>query len=141
MENAGFVEIPVPLEILPQVKSYVKWNLSIERNQLENENAIAEALDLCDGELLALARLLATTSLELEELTLQSAAERLQTSPRYLQGMIANLNYLVAQRDGPQALIFRKRNHYVAEEAGDEWASAVLVMPTAFAELVKEALA
>jgi hypothetical protein len=136
--------VPVPEELAPKVLWYVSWKghfrvdgasegktdaprPAVGAPAADGGGPIARAFARLDRPCRALAAIVATASLDQDQLTVPEAARRTGLTTREALGTVLELNNLIADEGGPPIAVFIKDREGAAGEF--TWDARSLVMP------------
>jgi hypothetical protein len=135
-----YVMVPVPEELAAQVLTYVSWKDAqanagppLAEGQAATDEAIARAFVRLDDASRALVTVVATATLEPEQLSITEAARRARVTVREALGILLEVNAIVASEGGPP-LAFGGKDIGGPREGGFTWDSHVVMAPEALAQ-------
>jgi hypothetical protein len=103
-----YVMVPVPEELVGEVRTFLAWGLLQSAEPVENPAALVAVVQAGDESSRRLLRLLADDTLEEKSTTLREAAEALDTTTREVVGLAGELNFDIAQAGGGALTIIGK---------------------------------
>jgi hypothetical protein len=131
-----YVMVPVPEEIVGEVRTFLAWGLIQNRDTLENPAALVEVAEAGDEPTRQLLRLLAEDTLEEKSTTLREAADALGTTTREVVGLAGELNFDVAQAGGGSLTIIGKVDPRPIEPGVKQSDHRVLLMTEPVAKVI-----
>lgn len=97
--------VPVPEELVDEVRRYVDWNLSAPAAEVDNPNALEEVIEATTGHMRVLVDRVAELVLDGKAPSLPDISAELSISTHEALGLMHDLNTRLRTAGGPMALV------------------------------------
>jgi hypothetical protein len=131
-----YVMVPVPEEIVDEVRAFLAWDVSGNTATPDNPEAIVGIYESSDAVVRAVLSTVAAASLDGFRPPLREVAETAGVNIHELIGVLADMNHRLRDAGGPMAAIMMRPDHRPRPDGVTEWEHRVMHMPDPLAKLV-----
>ena len=128
--------VPVPEELVADVKRYLQWNLLLPSRANDNPNAIAEVFEAATGPMRVIVHRVAEEILRNGPISLAGLAEELEISTHEVLGLCHDLNGRISGAGGPPVLVMPQPDPSERPEDRTEFDHRVLMMAAKHADTI-----
>ena len=121
------VMMPVPEEIVPEIRTYLAHNVDRRVFMLDPNDAVVAYYRDAPPEAQSLLHAVAHSTVNMDEITYEATCRELDMAPRELMGLVYEINYYTVASGGPTAL-YAKPHPGDRPDHVEEWAHRIWVM-------------
>jgi hypothetical protein len=123
-----YVMVPVPEEIVDEVRAFLAWDVRGNADAPDNPEAIIELYESSGAVARTVLSTVATAALDGFRLPLPDVADTAGVNIHELIGLITDMNYHLREAGGPMAVIMMRPDHRPQPVGVTDWEHRVMHM-------------